>query len=163
MMEQEAAEILRHIIYATVATAGARGEPWNSSVYVVYDNQLYFYWASGKTSRHSRNIKENPQVFLVIYDSTGPWGQGKGVFIQGEAEEVVDPGEIAKACQLRKARASGAKHPPEEFSPDKPRSIYKMTPLKLWMNQDGKVNGYFVDERTELEPDRLLALLTRIM
>lgn len=158
-MEQEAAEILKKIIYATVATASAQAEPWNSPVYVVYDSQLHFYWASGKASQHSRNIKENSRVFLVIYDSTVPWGQGKGIFIQGEAEEVVDPDEITKACQLRKARAAEAKHPSEEFLPDKPRSIYKVTPSKLWMNQDGKTNGYFVDERAELDLTKLQALL----
>ena len=161
-MEQEAAEILKKIIYATIATATTAGVPLNSPVYAVYDNELNFYWASSKASQHSRNIRENPQVSIVVYDSTVPWGTGRGVFIEGKASEVVDVDEITKACQLRKARVSDAKHPPEEFLADKPRSIYRVRPRRVWMNQDARVNGYFVDERAELSLSKLQGLVARL-
>jgi nitroimidazol reductase NimA-like FMN-containing flavoprotein (pyridoxamine 5'-phosphate oxidase superfamily) len=158
--EPAAADILKKIIYATVATASPTAAPWNTPVYVVYDEQLNFYWASGKQSQHSRNIAENPRVFIAIYDSTVPWGTGQGVFIAGNAMEVADTAEIAKACQLRMQRTPDAKHPPEEFTHDKPRSIYKLVPSKVWMIQDAKVNGYFVDERAELNINTLCSLIT---
>jgi nitroimidazol reductase NimA-like FMN-containing flavoprotein (pyridoxamine 5'-phosphate oxidase superfamily) len=157
-MEQEAVKILKKIIYATVATSTATGEPWNSPVYIVYDDELNFYWASGKSSQHSRNIVENSRISIVVYDSTVPWGTGRGVFIEGRAREVVAIDEIVKACELRKARVTEAKYPPEEFLPDKPRSIYKVTPTKLWVNQDVRVDGYFVDERTELNLNMIRSL-----
>lgn len=158
-MEREAAEILKQVLYATVATVKGNGEPWISPVYAVYDDHLNFYWASGKTSRHSQNIKENSQVSVVIYDSTVPWGTGSGVFIEGRAQEVDVIDEIAKACQLRQNRVPEATHPPEEFTSDKPRSIYKLVPETFWMNQDARVNGYFVDERTPLNQEKLRVLL----
>lgn len=96
---------------------------------------------------------------MVMYDSTVPWGMGRGVFIQGRAAEVHDIEEVTKVCQLRKDRVPAAKHPPEEFYSDKPRSIYKLVPSKIWMNQDTRINGYFVDERVELDIGELQSLL----
>jgi len=149
-LDKKAILIIENTIYATIATSSLSGEPWNSPVYIVYDESFHFYWASSKTSQHSRNIYENPQVFLVIYDSTAPRGTGVGVFIQAEAVEVTDPNEITKACQVRKARVPDAKQPPEEFIGDHPRRIYRATPKKIWMNQDSRVDGHFVDERVEI-------------
>jgi nitroimidazol reductase NimA-like FMN-containing flavoprotein (pyridoxamine 5'-phosphate oxidase superfamily) len=153
--EQKAARILKDTIYATIATSSSEAEPWNSPLYIVYDSELNFYWASGKASRHSRNIFENPRVFLVIYDSSVPWGRGEGVYIQGEAAEVTALDEITKACRLRKERISDAKQPPKDFLADKPRSIYKATARKAWVNKDGQVNGYFVDQRVEIDLEAL--------
>ena len=159
-MEQKAAEIIKRTIYATVATSNSKSEPWNSPVYVVYDQDLNFYWASSKTSQHSHNIRENPHVFLVIFDSSVPWGQGEGVYVQGEATEVTKPDEIAKACQLRRERAPDANQPPEDFLPDKPRSIYKTVPTTVWIRKDEKIRGYFVDERAVINLKELQQAIT---
>jgi nitroimidazol reductase NimA-like FMN-containing flavoprotein (pyridoxamine 5'-phosphate oxidase superfamily) len=154
-MLEKTIQIIEKTIYATVATSTLSGEPWDSPVYIVYDGKLNFYWASGKASQHSRNIDENPHVFLTIYDSSVPWGTGEGAFIQADAIEITDPDEIAKACQLRKYRVPDAKQPPEDFMGDRPRRIYRATPKKIWMNQDGRVDGYFVDTRIEMDLDKL--------
>jgi len=154
-MNQQTVHILKTNIYAAVATSTLAGEPWNSPVYVVYDEILNFYWASGRASQHSRNVHENPQVFLAIYDSSVPWGTGEGVFIQADAIEVTDLSEIAKACNIRKARVPNAKQPPEDFIGDRPRRIYRATPKKIWTRQDGEVDGYFVDERIEIDLNEL--------
>lgn len=156
---QKAAHTIQKTIYAAIATSSASGQPWNSPVYVVFDDQLNFYWASGKDSQHSSNIRANSKVFLVIYDSSAPWGTGEGVFIEAEAFEVDESNEIAKACSLRKARVADAKHPPEDFVGDRPRRIYKATPKNIWVNQDGRVNGFFVDERAAVDRTMLLQLL----
>ena len=147
----KAKAILDSIKYATVATVSNDGQPWNSPVYCVYDENYTFYWASSITSQHSQNIYANNKIFIAVYDSTVPWGTGKGVFIQAEAAEVTDAAEIAKACELRKARVSDANQPPDDFMSDKPRRIYKAVPQKIWMNEDDQINGNFVDVRKEAE------------
>jgi nitroimidazol reductase NimA-like FMN-containing flavoprotein (pyridoxamine 5'-phosphate oxidase superfamily) len=154
-MERTAADIIQKTIYAAVATSSAYGTPWNSPVYIVYDEALNFYWASDTASQHSRNMHENPSVFLVIFDSSVPWGEGKGIFIQATATEVDDRNEIANACHLRVTRASGAKQPPEDFIGDRPRRIYKAAPEKIWMNQDGQVDGHFIDERIAMDISKI--------
>jgi nitroimidazol reductase NimA-like FMN-containing flavoprotein (pyridoxamine 5'-phosphate oxidase superfamily) len=158
-MEQKAARILQACLYATVATSDAGKQPWNSPVYCVHDDQLNLYWASARSSQHSQNIQANPKVFIVIYDSTMPWGTGEGVFIQATATVVDDPAEIAKACALRLARVAEATQPPSDFSGDRPRRIYRATPEHIWTNQDASVNGFFIDQRAELDVAKLRTLL----
>jgi nitroimidazol reductase NimA-like FMN-containing flavoprotein (pyridoxamine 5'-phosphate oxidase superfamily) len=148
---QKARDILDAIKYATIATVSDDGQPWNSPVYYVYDENYTFYWASSTKSQHSQNIYANSKVFIAVYDSTIPWGAGKGVFLQAEAVEVTNASEIAKACELRKARVPDANQPPDDFMGDKPRRIYKAFLQKIWMNEDSMVNGNFVDVRIKAE------------
>ena len=91
---RRANEILGEISYATVATASTDGKPWNSPVRHFCDSDLNIYWFSDKLNQHSRNIRENPDVFIVIYDSTVPEGAGEGVYIEAQARELNDPEEI---------------------------------------------------------------------
>ena len=143
--------ILDAIKYATLATVSSDGNPWNSSVYYVVDENYNLYWASYTESQHSQNIRASGKVFIAVYDSTVPWGTGTGVFIQARAREVTEQQEIAKACRLRQARVPEANQPPENFMGDKPRRIYRATPQQIWINQDGEVDGNFIDVRVEAE------------
>lgn len=63
MSANVAVEIIKQNMYATIATVDNEGQPWASPVFVVYDNELSFYWASGRSSQHSRNIKTQPRFF----------------------------------------------------------------------------------------------------
>ena len=152
---QSAKRTLEENIYAAMATADRSGQPWNSPVFVVYDEHLNFYWASAVKSHHSQNIDENPRVFLAIFNSAVPWGMGEGVFVQARAEELTDQGEIAKACELRRRRASKALQPPGDFTGDRPRRIYRATAEHIWINKDTTENGYFVDIRQEIDLESL--------
>lgn len=155
----KAAGILHATIYAVVATSSTSGEPWNSPLFVVFDDALYFYWASARASRHSNNIHENPRIFLVFYDSHAKWSAGQAVFVQATASEVDDPAEIAAACQLRKARVAAARHTADEFSGGRPRRIYRAVPQKMWINRASEIDGQFVDERVALDIRQLQSLL----
>lgn len=152
---QLAKEILQNTIYAAVATSSQDGQPWNSPVFVVYDDKLNFYWASATKSHHSQHIAENPRVYLVVFNSTAPWGAGEGVFIQASAIEVSDPAEITHACQLRYQRVSKANQPPSDFTGALPRRIYRATPERIWVNADATQKGYFVDTRKEIDIETL--------
>lgn len=159
-MEEKAARVMKGTIYAAIATSSKSGGPWNSPVYVTYDENLTFYWASSTTSQHSQNINTNPQIFITIYNSEVPWGEGEGVFIQATAREVDNLEEVGKACQLRKARVQDANQPPEDFMGDRPRRIYCAKPTKVWVNQDSSVNGFFIDTRAEVDLTILRTLFT---
>lgn len=96
-MEKRAAEIIKQIQYTTLATVTPEGLPWNSPVARVYDKDLNFYWFSDKEGQHSKNVRHNGQVFIVVYDSTVPWGEGEGVYFQADVVELSDPEEIRAA------------------------------------------------------------------
>ncbi len=144
-----AKEIISKIIYITIATSSKDGQPWNSPVSAYHDNNYNFYWASWRENQHSKNIRENPNIFIVIYDSTAPEGTGEGVYIKAKAYEIHDQSEIEKALKYRSTKKKNSREA-KEFMGDYPRRIYKAVPEKFWINGDGDINGNFIDVRFEV-------------
>lgn len=152
-LNKKAKQIVQRNIYMTIATCSSDGIPWNSPVYFAYDEEFNLFWASDKNAQHSKNVKENNNVFIVIYDSTLPEGHGEGVYIKAKAAELSDPNDIKNALALLFSRKNQdpKKRTPQEFLNDYPRRVYKAIPEKFWMNDAGNINGNFVDTRTEVK------------
>lgn len=146
---KRAREILSTVLYATVATATKAGKPWNSPVAGFWDESYNLYWFSDKNSVHSGNIRENEDVFIVVYDSTMAEGTGEGVYIEATAYEVTDPTEIEQVVALQKGDMQCTA---EEVSGDAVHRFYKAIPKNVWMNDDEKdENGDYVkDIRVEV-------------
>lgn len=147
-----AKEIIEKVIYITIATASKDNQPWNTPVYSAYDQEYNFYWASDKNGQHSKNVRENQNTFVVIYDSTVPEGTGEGVYMKDNAFELTDSSEIREALARLYTRKgqNPAKHLPDEFLGEFPRRVYKFVPEKFWMNGEGEVNGNYIDTRIEV-------------
>lgn len=139
-------DLLQRIPYATIATVCPDGRPWNSPVAATFDNDMNVYWVSWKENRHSRNIAGNPQIFVVVYDSQVPLGQGEGLYLEMKAYALNSPDELRAARSVLGAGLFQA----EQFTGDFPRRIYRATPERLWYNGDGTQQGYFVDVRHEI-------------
>lgn len=148
--QKRAKEILSTVLYATVATSSKAGKPWNSPVAGFWDDDYNLYWFSDKESVHSRNIRENEDVFIVVYDSTMPEGTGEGVYIEATAYEVTEPGEIEQVVGLQKGDMRCEAH---QVSGDAIHRFYKAVPKNAWVNDDEKdSNGNYVkDIRVEIE------------
>jgi uncharacterized pyridoxamine 5'-phosphate oxidase family protein len=162
---KRAAKILDQIIYATIATVGEDGQPWNSPVFTAFDGELNFYWTSDKDAQHSQNIRANGKVFLAIYDSTVPQGTGEGVYIMAEAREITDPPSINAArtiTQGRKGRTI-AEDEYTYFSGEAVRRVYKAIPQKIWTNDNEHDEaGHFLrDIRVELHIEEVKQELRR--
>jgi hypothetical protein len=143
-----AAEILRTICYATIATADSLAHPWNSPVYSVRDDDLNIYWVSDRQNQHSQNVRQNPQVFIVYYDSTALPGQGEGVYFSATAVELSDPEDIRAASQLIDGDDSCNA---DEYSGNSVCRIYRATPTHAWMNTFEERDGVFIrDYRIEI-------------
>jgi hypothetical protein len=152
-----AAEILRAIRYATVATADSQAHPWNSPLYSVRDGDLNIYWVSDKQNQHSQNVRQNPQVFIVYYDSTAPPGQGAGVYFSATAAELGEPADIRAAGRLIDGDDfSGV----AEYSGDAVCRIYRARPTRAWINTFEERDGVFIrDYRVEVPLRDLRAAL----
>lgn len=148
---EKAKAIIAKIIYITIATVSKDGKPWNTPVYSAYDEKFNFFWASWKENEHSKNIHDNDDVFLVIYDSTVPEGTGEGVYVKAKAYELNDPKEIEHAMKYLYGRKNKTPRKIGEFLGDYPRRIYKAVPEKFWLNTDGEVSGNYVDKRIEIK------------
>lgn len=150
---QRAAEIISRIQYATLATVTPEGDPWNSPAYAVHDKQWCFYWFSDKNNQHSRNVRHTGRVFIVVYDSTVPEGEGEGVYIQARAVELEDMAEIRKARRLKKGLSN---EDPAQFLGKSVRRVYKAIPETIWMNDAEMKDGIFIrDYRVALSLDEL--------
>ena len=149
-LPDKAKEIIKKNLYITLATIGKDGLPWSSPVYAAYDEEYNFYWASGKNAKHSKNLDFKSTISFVIFDSSVPWGEGQGVYIQAKVIELTDEKDIHHAFLYRYGRIGKAEDKVEEFLGKAPRRIYKASPEKIWIRVDAKENGYFVDKRVEL-------------
>lgn len=154
-LTRKAKEIISKILYITIATSSKEGIPWNSPVYSAFDENYNFYWNSWKENQHSKNIAENNNVFLVIYDSTLPEGSGAhiGVYIQAKAYMLTEEKEVERARMVllkRKGKPSSKLLSTREFMPNYPRRVYKAVPKKVWLNDVGEVNGNYIDKRVEI-------------
>lgn len=150
-MEEKAKQILQKILYITIASATKNGMPWNTPVYSAFDESYNFYWASDKNGQHSKNIQENPNVFLVIYDSTAAEGTGVGVYVKAKAYEITNEQEILHGLKTLDSRVGKTKERhAEHFLGDYPRRIYKAVPETFWVNGIGNINGNYIDTRVEV-------------
>lgn len=154
-------ECARHTInmiqYITVATihvdTWAAYRPWNTPVYAAFDAECNFYWVSHIDAQHSRNIRRNPHVFLVIYDSTIPEGTGarSGVYIEAHARELTDHKTITVAHRLLAGRVGKPPRPAECFLGPWPKRIYCATPERVWVNDLREQEGSLLDVRVEVD------------
>jgi general stress protein 26 len=154
-------DLLGRIKFGTLATATPDGHPWNSPVVMVRDSDFNLYWFSDRQSQHGRNVRANPRVFIVIYDSSVPDGDiqiDRGLYLEATASEIDDPEVILRARTLKVGPAKAAT---AGFTGDAPRRVYQATPTRAWINDIEKRDGKFVrDVRVELPLDDLRQLLT---
>ena len=127
---------------------------WAAPVWYVYDEDLTIYWWSPVESQHSRNIEKNQDVYITIFDSTAPEGDGFGLYVRAAAS-LVDESELEKAMSLYNDSTTVFKMNPENCSGNSPTRMYKAVPSKIWMNEDSTENGQFIDIRTETSIDEL--------
>lgn len=146
-----AKQTIEKILYITIASSNKKGVPWNTPVYSVFDKNYVFYWLSSPKSIHSRNIKENKNVALVIYDSTVPASTGFGVYLKAQASIVNNKSEIEKVCKLFRSRTSKYSFSVEEFVGGSPWRLYKAVPKKIYVNSMIKFKGKSIDIRKEIK------------
>lgn len=158
---KRSAEIIKQVLYITLATVSKDGQPWNSPLYTAYDKDLNFYWFSDHKSVHSKNIHNNQKVFCVIYDSTMKEGTGEGVYFSGKAYMLSAEKEILAALKTMDDRVGKTKkRDAGKFLGKNPLRAYKVIPDRIWMNDEEKdVNGNYVKDIKVEVPKRDLKKL----
>lgn len=86
--EREAVGIVEGNRFMVLGTADGAGVPWVSPVYFAAVGLRRFLWVSKPGARHSRNLAEREAVSIVVFDSSVPIGQGRGLYMAGVAREV---------------------------------------------------------------------------
>jgi len=142
----------RHMV---IATSSKAGNPWVSPVFFAYDEDYNLYWASEKTSRHSKLIQENANIAIVIFDTGPDTDDSRAVYFEASAQELNDKAEAQHAAHIFNARVIKEKFKVknmEDVLGDGAWRLYKATPTKVFELTDGtEVNGQYVDRRVEID------------
>lgn len=140
--------------YAVIATVGPEGKPWNTPVVVRFDNQGGMYWVSACTSQHSANIRQNPHIFVIVFDSSVPEGEGTGLYMRMYAQEVTTIGAIKRA--MATYDTSFFEHPfaHEQFLGKCPQRMYRAEIEEVWQNTAGLERGHYADIRVPIDPKK---------
>jgi len=152
-MAQLQDELLRIVFensFMTLATADADRVPWATPVEYSCDEELRFYWTSLASARHSQNVRVNPRVGAVIFDSrqlAGVTAEVQALYLEGRVDELdADQRSSARPTLLRwlewhadRRVASPAPDPapppgPEVAAPaaESPWRTYRLTPTRMY-------------------------------
>ena len=142
-------KILRDNRYMTVSTVDQDGMPWAAPVWYAHDNNGNFYWWSPIESQHSRNIKNNSNVYLTIFNSKAAEGDGLGLYIQATATELPKE-ELDAIIELYNSTTSIFKMSRLNCSGDAPTRLYKAIPSKIWHNDGLERDEHYTDIRKAL-------------
>lgn len=152
---RQAKDIIGKSVYMTVATASPEGNPWVSPVFFAYDDRYNLYWISNKDARHSQYVRSNPNIAIVIFDSSAIEGSGDGVYFEAEARELSDENDIKPVIPMWNQRAQEAEFQISGFNSvlgDAAWRVYKATPKTISKLKEGEYsNGQYVDKRIEID------------
>ena len=108
------------------------GKPWVSNVWFVADKDMNIYWFSSITRRHSIEVMRDSHVSAAICLPQTPADSPRGVQLEGSAELVTKPSEVAIAMGYFIGRIFSI-HQIKYFMADKetPHRFYKIKPTSI--------------------------------
>lgn len=147
-MEEQVKTLFQSIRYATISTIDSAGRPWAAPVWYVSDDDTVYWW-SPVDSQHSKNIAHNPDVYITIFDSTLPEGDGFGLYLRAGANEVSED-ELDSAMDLYNRSTKIFKLNRENCTGDAPTRMYKAVIQQRWVNDGVERDGFYIDQRNQL-------------
>lgn len=143
--------------YLTLGTRDAAGRPRLSPVYYTPARYTDFYWVSSPDARHSRNVAEQPDVEIVIFDSTAEIGKGRAVYLSATARQIGED-ELAAVCPEAFRTTSGEpRFEPAELRGAELLRLYvaHMTSCEVHVPGGYPVYGRALDSRQPADPTAL--------
>jgi hypothetical protein len=149
-LARTARRTLDAVFNAAVATTRPDGHAWNSPVFFAYTGSLTVYWCSQMNAVHSDNIRADPRVSIVVFDSTAADRTGSAVYIEAKATEVVDKSEISAALAALAKRRDESPKPVDDFGGASSQRVYAAVANRVWTNVVHERDGHVMDERVEI-------------
>lgn len=159
MADDELAEMARRVIdgtrYMVLGTVEPDGRPRLSPVYFTPARYRDLYWVSSPDSRHSRNVRERPEVQVVVFDSSRLPGESEAVYISATAREVPEdelPDLVDEAFDPE--RRGGRAFSVDELSGDGDLRLYVATASAYDVHVRGghPTYGTGIDRRLPTDP-----------
>jgi Pyridoxamine 5'-phosphate oxidase len=157
--DDELRQMARRVIdgnrYLVLGTVEDDGRPRLSPVYFTPARYRDFYWVSSPDARHSRNVRERPDVQIVVFDSSVLPNQGEAVYLEARAREVPAdelPDVVGEAFDpdTRGGRAFAV----EELSGDGDLRLYvaTATAYDVHVRAGHPTHGTGIDRRVATDP-----------
>lgn len=147
-MNDKVKTLLQTIRYATISTIDEDNKPWAAPVWYVFDEKSIYWW-SPVDSQHSKNIVHNSNIYVTVFDSTVPEGDGFGLYMRAEAG-VIAADELDSAIDLYNQSTKIFKLNRENCTDNAPTRMYKAVIKERWVNDGTEQNGFYIDQRVGL-------------
>ena len=144
-------QILDSTIFCTLSTVRDDGSPWASPVFFVFDESHNIYWWTDLESVHSQNIDRDNRVFITVFNPYASEKDAAGVYMQAKARIIKDKKELTNAITLYNKRAKLFQLTEEITTGAAPTRIFAASAERIWLNSEGKKNGYYIDTRSEVQ------------
>jgi uncharacterized protein YhbP (UPF0306 family) len=148
-MNDKGKKILEQIRYATISTIDETGAPWAAPVWYVFDEDYNIYYWSPTEAQHSKNIGTNPNVYVTVFDSTLPEGEGIGLYLRASVGEVPED-ELDYAIERYNSSTKVFKLDRENCTGNAPTRIYKAVTKEGWTNDGITKDGFYIDKRVSI-------------
>lgn len=110
--------------FMVLGTVDPSGRPRVSPVWFSLVDHRDAYWLSSPDAHHSQNIERQPEVSIVVFDSSADPHTGQAVYLEASASRVPDD-ELADACgQAFRGVAPELSFTPESLA-DEPFVLYR--------------------------------------
>ncbi len=107
-------------------------QPWVASVWFAADSDLNIYWFSATNRRHSQEVGKNNKVAAAIVVPHTPTDPPRGLQLQGVAEIVTRPADVAGATLLFTTRIFSKRQITDFMAlKDKPHRFYRIRPTQF--------------------------------
>ncbi len=141
-------------LYMTLGTLDPDGAPRLSPVYYTPARYTDLYWVSSPDAHHSRNVRERPDVRIVIFDSSLEVGHGEAVYLSAHARQVPDEELDAVLGEAFGGRGGARAFSREELTGDGDIRLYVATATSCEVHVRGgdPVHGRGIDTRMPADP-----------
>ena len=131
-----ARDIIESNRYMVLGTADEAGVPWVTPVWYAQSAYRRFIWVSSPDRRHSRNVRAQTEVSIVIFDSQVAVGDARAIYMSARAEEL-SGAELERDVALFEAasRAQGLtrRWALEDMLAPSPYRLYRATVSRHWV------------------------------
>lgn len=149
MTSEQVKDILSSVRYATLSTTDESSKAWAAPVWYVFDEQKTLYWWSPINSQHSRNIERSSEVYITVFNSTTPEGEGLGLYIRAKAEQVPDE-KLDEVIKRYNSTTTKFKLNRENTTGNAPTRLYQATPTTIQVNDSVETDGFYQDIRRDV-------------
>jgi uncharacterized protein YhbP (UPF0306 family) len=110
----------------------ADGKPWVCNVWFAADDNLNIYWFSSTTRRHSYEVAKDHNVAAAICLPQTPADSPRGIQLEGVAEQLTNPKDIALAMKHYVGKIFTLKQVKLFMaSPGSPHRFYRIKPSSI--------------------------------